>query len=391
MRIVFSALPAYGHVFPLMPLAEAARACGDDVVIATGEPLAGQLAAAGWQTRVVPSSIDEAGGQLMRDPSVRALMRTPEVWKVGALLFAGGLARKVAGALAGVLADVRADLVVYEEMNMGAGVAAGLAGIPAVRHGLGPWLPPPMQELSLGMLAELWAESGSTPPDAAGLLGAVHLDIFPPSLGRPDAVLPIPRAPMRSLAWDLPGGVLPPVVTAPRTRPLVYFSFGTVRPDELGSVRAALTGLAALDIDVLASVGPGRPAELGHISDSIHLEEFVPQAAVLGHVDAVMHHGGAGTTLQSLGHGLPQLVVPQQGHDQFINADVIAGAGAGLALLPGQLNPGSVVEAVRALLDQPSFRASAVALQREQALLPDPVDLLPLLSQIAAGVVPSNR
>lgn len=43
MRILFSAIPGYGHVLPLIPLAEAAIRAGHEVVLATGEPLLGHL------------------------------------------------------------------------------------------------------------------------------------------------------------------------------------------------------------------------------------------------------------------------------------------------------------------------------------------------------------
>ena len=49
-------------------------------------------------------------------------------------------------------------------------------------------------------------------------------------------------------------------------------------------------------------------------------------------VDAVVTHGGAGTTLGALAFGVPLLVLPQ-GADQYANAERVVAAGAGRQLL----------------------------------------------------------
>ncbi|BCB74455.1 hypothetical protein GCM10022251_73770 [Phytohabitans flavus] len=44
MRILFTAVPAYGHLLPLLPLARAAHAAGDDVLVSTHAALASTAA-----------------------------------------------------------------------------------------------------------------------------------------------------------------------------------------------------------------------------------------------------------------------------------------------------------------------------------------------------------
>jgi UDP:flavonoid glycosyltransferase YjiC (YdhE family) len=46
--------------------------------------------------------------------------------------------------------------------------------------------------------------------------------------------------------------------------------------------------------------------------------------------DAVIHHGGAGTALAALAHGVPQLVVPD-GSDRFAAAEAVSRLLADLA------------------------------------------------------------
>ena len=43
MRVVFASLPAFGHLYPLLPLALACRDAGHEVTVATGAPFLGQL------------------------------------------------------------------------------------------------------------------------------------------------------------------------------------------------------------------------------------------------------------------------------------------------------------------------------------------------------------
>ena len=73
----------------------------------------------------------------------------------------------------------------------------------------------------------------------------------------------------------------------------------------------------------------------------MRVRRFVPQAELLPHCTAVVTHGGSGSMLGALAHGLPLLVVPQ-GADQFSNADRVVAAGAGLALQPDELSPSAV-------------------------------------------------
>ena len=89
---------------------------------------------------------------------------------------------------------------------------------------------------------------------------------------------------------------------------------------------------------------------LGELPESIHVEQEVPQAQVLTHVDLVVHHGGTGTVIGSLTHGLPQVVMPQ-GADQFWNAEHLAAEGACRVVPPGA-PPGSVASAAAAVVDE---------------------------------------
>ena len=84
---------------------------------------------------------------------------------------------------------------------------------------------------------------------------------------------------------------------------------------------------------VLLTIGDRRdPAELGPLPANVHVEEWVAQDAVAPHAAAIVGHGGHGTTLGALAHGVPLVVVPLFSIDQWANAAAVERAGAGVAL-----------------------------------------------------------
>jgi MGT family glycosyltransferase len=179
------------------------------------------------------------------------------------------------------------------------------------------------------------------------------------------------------------GDVVPNWVTKDRSRPLVYVTLGTYVSGNVGSLRAAAAGVGELDVDVLVTVGPdGDSSALGPLPDSVRVERFVSQGVLLQYVDVVAHHGGSGTMLGALSHGLPQLVLPH-GADQFLNAQALIDSGAGRCLTPHEITPESVGEAIDALLSTPGFRAAAGRIAEEIAAMPTPAETVPRLEQLA--------
>ncbi len=391
LRILFACLPAYGHLYPVMPLAQACRDAGHDVVIATGPEAAGRLSANGWQVEVVDADTAAAAREVMGQGLNFRELPPPQRWRFGAAMFGDVLCRKVSAELGPIISRQQPDLVVYEEMNLGASLAAGRAGIPAVRHGLGPALPPEMLDSYLGMLADQWRAGGEEPPEPNSILGQLCLDIWPSGLRQPPSALPMPSIALRPTPWSEPGLALPELFSGPYDRPRVYLTLGTVTPGAPGMVgvlRTVLDGLADQDADVLVSIGPALDkAVLGVLPPRVHLEAFVPGAQVLPLVDLVIHHGGSGTTLGSMAAGRPQLVLPQVAHDQFINASAVAGSGAGAALMPGQVSAEAVGREAARLLGPGTHRQQAQVLAQQIRDMPAPAAVLESLADLVGQPV----
>ena len=128
---------------------------------------------------------------------------------------------------------------------------------------------------------------------------------------------------------------------------------------------------------------------------SVVVQRWVPQEAILHRAAAVVTHGGHGSTLGALAHGVPVVVLPLFALDQWFNAEAVARAGAGIALdgerrtrraidLPSAETLAGLRPAVEHVLSDPGPRAAARRLAAEMRALP-PVDAAPpALEAIAA-------
>jgi UDP:flavonoid glycosyltransferase YjiC (YdhE family) len=170
-------------------------------------------------------------------------------------------------------------------------------------------------------------------------------------------------------------------------RPLVYVSYGSVRPTLPGFAelfRATVDALAGLPARVLFTIGTEVERDaLGPAPDNVSVEPWVPQADVMPHAAAMVGHGGSGTTRMALAAGVPSVVVPGFA-DQPRNAERVAALGAGITL--AEQDVAGLGGAVRRLLDEPSFRDAAKRVAAEVAALPA-VDDAPYVLREELGAI----
>lgn len=364
---MFTSLGSHGHLYPLLPLAVAAREAGHEVVFATGEAFLPSLRKAGLETVATDIDIHSGFAEVIGESGPPSPEDLP---KVIAKVFGDALPRKAVAQLTPILEADRPDLVIYEAGNPGGGFAARLAGIPALAHGFGRVSISEMTaEISkplLGYAAELGIELAG--PFS---VGDPYIDICPESVQSPDFMAENERIPLRPVGWNEPGE-LPAVVH--EDKPLVYLTLGTAFGN-VDVLKGAIEGLAKLPVNVLVATGPSVDLELvGGVPSNVHLAAWVPQADLLPHVDLVVHHGGSGTTLGTFGAGVPQLVIPQ-GADQFTNAEAVVAAGVGTRLLPGELTADAVHAQAKALLSDEAVQAAAKHLAAEVAAMPSPAEI----------------
>ncbi|MGM1063036.1 glycosyltransferase [Saccharothrix sp. Mg75] len=381
MKILFSSLGAHGHTYPLIPLALAARDAGHDVSFLTADAFATTFKARGLRHVSGGLEIGEAFASVMggRDPG-KATEIEPELI---AEAFGQVMPRRFAADVAAAVDRSRPDLVVHELGNPGAGLAARVAGVPALCHGFGRmWdeLPQDVRGVEdglVGFAAELGVELTA---EHAMTLGNPYIDICPPSLQEPAFLATTNRIALRPVPFATPGDL--PAWVVEHREPLVYLTLGTAFGD-VGVLRTAVEGLGALDARVLVATGPTvEVSALGDVPANTTLLPWVPQADLLAHVDLVVHHGGSGTTMGSFGAGVPQLVLPQ-GADQFANAEVVARHGLGERLLGADVTAEAVTATARRLLADGVVRDAVRAIAAEVAAMPSPEDVARTLHEYA--------
>jgi UDP:flavonoid glycosyltransferase YjiC (YdhE family) len=392
MRILFSSLGNYGHIHPLIPLASAARTAGHDVTFATGEQFHPVLARAGIDARpagipVPDAFIEAAGGAAFLEaagPDVSASDLSPEdLHALSIRAFGSVLPRRVAADLAPMIQQVRPDLVVHEFANVGAGFAAALAGVPALCHGTGRPVTEAAEADLLAQVREVGADLGVTlPDDRVFTLGNRVVDICPAAVRNPDYSLPADRRiELRPIPHHQVG--VDDVPLPEGSGPLAYLTLGTAL-GAAGVLVAAIHGLLAAGARVVVATGPAIDiADLGELPDGVVARPWVPQAELLGRADLVVSHAGSGTMLASLCAGRPQLMLPL-GADQFHNAAAVAGAGAGLQILPADLGVEPVADAAARLLSDTTCLDAAMSIAKDIAAMPPPDDIAVRLPELTA-------
>jgi MGT family glycosyltransferase len=149
--------------------------------------------------------------------------------------------------------------------------------------------------------------------------------------------------------------------------PLVLVSFSTgFEQRNVDKVQRALDALAELPVHVVATTGGVvAPNELACPSNAIVLN-YAAHDPIIRRAALVMTHGGHGTAMRSLMHGVPMVVIPGLAGDQPFVAKAIAEFGAGIALT-GDATADAMRAAAKQILTQASFRESAQ--DRAEALI----------------------
>jgi UDP:flavonoid glycosyltransferase YjiC (YdhE family) len=377
LRLLFSFVGGEGHLQPLLPLARAAAAAGHEVRVAGARSLAPVAEAGGFPLVAVEPDV------VPLHVPLRALDPERELAAVGGWYAARVAPQRAAGLLA-LCAAWRPQVVVRDEIDFGAAVAAERLGIPhacVLVTAAGSIV---RREHVAAPLAALRAEHG-LPPDPALAMLSRHLVLSPFPPGFRDPADPPPPG-TRAFRPDVPAPVVPPPVLARLRpgRPVVLVTLGTIFNTESGDLFARLlAGLGDLPVEVVATVGRGRdPAELGPQPAHVHVERYVPQDALLARCALAITHGGSGSVVGALAHGVPLVCVPL-GADQPLNAARCAALGAGVTLDAVRLTPADVAAATRTVLGTPGFRAAAARLRDGLAALPGPGEAVALLERLA--------
>ncbi|WDZ90864.1 activator-dependent family glycosyltransferase [Nocardiopsis sp. HUAS JQ3] len=413
MRVLFATQAERTHFLGLVPLAWALRAAGHEVRVASQPHLESVAAGAGLPFTAVGR--DHHFARISRDGRADRHLDFDMAEDRDEVLTWDHLLQGYRGVvtwwwrtvndpmfddLVALCRQWRPDLVVWEPSTYAAPVAARACGAAHVRH---LWSVDLFSRVRRTFLARMGEQPASRREDPLaewlGARAARHGVDFSESLVHGQATVEQVPAPLRV---DTPPhleylpvryvpyngrAVVPDWLRTPPDRPRIGLSLGTTAALRLGGytvdVATLLEGLAGLDVEVVATLPASEREKLGAVPGNARLVEYVPLHALAPTCAAMVTHGGPGTVLTGLAHGVPQLLSPNaRMFDIPVLAGLVEGAGAGRVVDPDRLDAATVTEGVRALLEDPRHAKAAHALRERMDAMPAPADLARTLTRL---------
>lgn len=405
VRLLFTTFPWHSHHFPMVPLAWACQTAGHDVRVASSPSLTGTIIDSGLPAVPVGSDVDLPR---LSTEGARASWhyqdRWPDDWPVhperltrDQIALVEQLGRMQCTMAAAMVSDLvslarewRPDLVVHDAVSFAGPVAAAALDVPSVGHA---WGTPAYQRIEIQDLGR-----GEPLPEyldlyekfevPARLEPTAWVDPCPDSMRYPSDADPR-RLAMRYVPYNGPG-TMPDWLLEPVAGQRICVTWGGTTGALSGAglveqVRRVVDAAAGLDAEVVLAVGEGLAAGLTDLPDRVRVAPGLPLHLLLPSCDAVVHHGGAGTTLTAAALGVPQLAVTRR-PEPGLNGARLAATGAGRHLLAAELPDGQdAVEAVRAELARlrdPAYRRAAGRLRDEVLEMPTPSQVVSRLEEL---------
>jgi UDP:flavonoid glycosyltransferase YjiC (YdhE family) len=402
-RVVILPVPAYGHVYPTLPLAQALLARGEDVSYCLPDQFMATITPSG--AIFLPFRFS-GRGFAWRPVSCEELF-------VSMPLHQAVLSLEVLPQLLAIVRAEQPDYLIYDASCLWGRLAARILHLPAIRFHtslvLNAQLGPVFQALleHAERVAMPRTAAGSAPGGDAPLTyrGAVEqlcttYDLPPISLqsffdhAEPLNLVPIPPVFQPGVdTFDARFQFLGPSVVPRHTpaafpfaqlkpQPTLYIALGSVCTHEVEFFQtcfAAFGGTEATTPEagqlpdtgqgeteppwqVILATGTANVETLGPVPENFVVRPSVPQLEVLQQTSVFLTHGGMNSVMEALWYGVPLVVVPQM-TEQTITAHRVEALGLGLALEKSAVTAASLQAAVRHVASDPEMQARVRQMQ----------------------------
>ncbi|MGW7346644.1 nucleotide disphospho-sugar-binding domain-containing protein [Streptomyces sp. NPDC054854] len=368
MKILFIGGNGAGTIFPNIPLAQAVRNAGHEVIMTGPEVTMPAIVNSG-----IPAvSVTHRTIQDCRHDRRGNLVPTPADGPERNIAIGRMFGRLAASSLPGLIDLVdrwRPDLIVSNVLTYAGPLAAHHAGVPWVRFAI---------DIGEPLSVDLGAQSELAPElEALGLQAPpapdFSISVLPPSL-RP--LTAPPALSLRHIAYStqLP---LEPWMYSKGRRPRVLVSAGSrVTPDDhFEPLRGLVEKVGSLDVELLVATPEDVARKLEPALPAGSRAGWLPVDVLAPTCDLVVHHGGGNTTLSCLANGVPQVFVPSMPGLEEHGAR-ISTYGAGRLILPEDDTTDNVAGAVKELLTDPSYREAAGRLREEARRMPSAAEVV---------------
>jgi UDP:flavonoid glycosyltransferase YjiC (YdhE family) len=304
-----------------------------------------------------------AGPELARDARDAVEALHPDLAIVDCMLPAAIAGARAAGVRTASLVHFLYGLARRLMREAGGGWTTDLRALATTHRMLG--LPPPVSGV------EAW--------EAPELVLVTAPGWFDIDAGFPDHV--VHAGPLNVATHTAPGR---------HDRPRVLLTFSSTimegQPELIARVCAAV---AEPDVDAVLTLGPALDPSAIRVSSRIEVLTVADHDRLMPDCAAVISHGGLGTVLRALAHGVPQVLLPL-GRDQELNAGRVEQLGAGIRL-PTDAPAERIRAALHELISESRVARTAAEL-RDRIAADDPdrsaVEVLERVGHEPAGPLP---
>lgn len=391
MRFLLTVQPFIGHFHAMVPLALALKEHGHEVAFATGQSFGSTVQHVGLEH--LPCGLDlssEPHDIFETLPDWESVIaKYPSVGAQQVYGFIQALGPKMAADVIALMQNWQPDVIVRDPLEFGGYIAAEHCGLPHATITWAIYIDPRL--LCPEALLDLRARySLPDDPELNTLDRYLVFNFLPPAWKL--SMAPFPAATHRFCAppFDLSGtDHLPDWISALPDRPTLYATLGTTFNQSPATFQAILTALSAEAVNVIITVGHSMdPTQFQPLPDHIRIERYIPQTAILPHCDVILFHGGYNSLHSALWHGLPMVITPLGAGDQYPTGLLCEKLGVGVMVKEQPPEPETIRAAVKAVIEQPAYRARAQQLQQDLRALPDLAEAVKRLERLARSREP---
>ncbi|MCK9930636.1 glycosyltransferase [Frankia sp. Mgl5] len=379
-RVMFVVPPLAGHVHPAVAVAEELAARGHQVAVAGHADAVAPMVPADVDLLALPGGRADDAAERIRMEAASQRLRGVAALKFLWQDFLLPLGAAMIPQIDALVSEFRPDVVVADQQAVGASVVARRRGTPlavlattpaefdnpyAGFDRVGSWIAELLADFQLahGISTEQAAATDPRFSDQLTIVCSVP-GLLEASRFAESMVFVGCAAGRRHGDPDFPWTWLD------ESRATVLVSLGTVTRDAgRRFLRAAAEAVRSMATDVQAVMvaPPGTADDLAREAPAdLLVTPRVPQLALLPHLAAVVCHAGNNTVCESLAHGVPLVVAPVR-DDQPIIARQVVQAGAGTRIRFGRAGAATIADALRKVLDDPTYRTAATRLRGQFA------------------------
>jgi MGT family glycosyltransferase len=427
MRVLIAATPLMGHLNPLLAIGYMLVNEGHEVIGLSSSVMRSRIEVIGARFRPFPRQADlDLRDIAVAFPEIKNIPPGAEMSRFYMeRVFIDPIPAQYSG-LREVLQDFPADVIIADNGFFGAFpillgprserpaiVFCGVSLLLSSRDDGAPHLgglPPARNEAQREEYAAVFREHEKTVFDPiahylnkclAGLgVPTLSMNFFDAMVALPDAYLQMTVPSFEFPRRNLPASVhfvgalpiipnqapLPPwAKELDGSRKVVLVTQGTLSNHNFNQLVAPTLAALANEVDVLVAVtAGGRPIDAipGPIPNNARLASYLPFEWMLAKTDVLVTNGGYGSVNQALSFGVP-LVTAGLTEDKIDVNVRVAWSGVGINLATNEPTPEALREAIRAVLDKPTYRTQALAMAKEFGSIDTRSEILRILTEVS--------